>query len=324
MILDKDYFIIGFTRLLQGLIVFVSYRLMTHYLVAQEIGVYYLILSIIGLFSWLFINPVGVFMNRKIHAWFEKGQLGPKFSAFNLFLLASCFIAFVGTYLFQKFIVSEGYPLSLFLWIIPLTLFTQTWNNTIIPSLNMLGRRNIFIMLTLATQILTVILAVLFMIFLKKNAFYWIMGAVVAQGLLTVVAFIYFLKKIQRVSTPVISQAQVSGLKPLLRFCIPIFLTNISFWLLSQGYRPLVKSLVGLEYLGLLGLGFGFAASLATSFEYIIHQLYFPLVYKKMHLENKGERELFLQNFFQGVMPIYVQFMLFVVCAAPFIGAVFF
>jgi O-antigen/teichoic acid export membrane protein len=99
------FVIVGLGRLLQILINILILRVMTHYLSEKEIGSFFLIMSVITYFTLTIINPVGQYVNRKIHSWYENNNLLGHFILFHLFCLASAllslFIVFILKYYFN-------------------------------------------------------------------------------------------------------------------------------------------------------------------------------------------------------------------------------
>jgi len=64
-----------FGRFTQALIMLVAMRLITTILSADEMGNYYILQSIFNYAGLVFVNPVGMFINRRLFKWRESNQL---------------------------------------------------------------------------------------------------------------------------------------------------------------------------------------------------------------------------------------------------------
>ena len=74
--------VISLGRALQVGITLISVRMLTDILSKEEVGNLYLINSLAAFFGFTLINPIGMYVNRKMHAWVEE----------KVFLIISLFI----------------------------------------------------------------------------------------------------------------------------------------------------------------------------------------------------------------------------------------
>jgi O-antigen/teichoic acid export membrane protein len=89
----RDILLLTGGRLAQALLAIASLRLLTALLSPAQVGSVYLMLSFTSWFGLFLINPVGMFINRKIHGWHQKKALLKRFRVFNLYVLAVSLLA---------------------------------------------------------------------------------------------------------------------------------------------------------------------------------------------------------------------------------------
>ena len=230
-------------RLLQVIIMLVTIRISTKYLDANEIGNLYLIVSITSFFGLFFLNPIGQYINRKTHEWYESGQLLNSFYVYNLYILSVSIISIPIIYIFIYFGIAKSIgfiELSLF---IVLFIYFNTWNKTIIPTINMLGGRVMFVILTLFTQILSLLLAYVLILVYAPKGIFWFLGQTIGLGSVALVAFIYFVKNKQNNFNIEMANKfiNIKSLKNIFKYSAPlsvgcfIFMDTISILSLDSG-----------------------------------------------------------------------------------------
>ncbi|MDX4035710.1 hypothetical protein Q6A69_05160, partial [Aliarcobacter skirrowii] len=73
--INKELLVLIIGRVLQIIIALLSIKIATKYLEPIEMGNYYLIMSIVGLYGFFLINPVGQYINRNTHRWYEEKKI---------------------------------------------------------------------------------------------------------------------------------------------------------------------------------------------------------------------------------------------------------
>ncbi len=74
-------------RVLQIVLMFATLKIGTILLPPKEMAIVFMISTGVALVSALLINPVGMFMNRRVHAWHEAGNVGEYYKLFYICLL---------------------------------------------------------------------------------------------------------------------------------------------------------------------------------------------------------------------------------------------
>jgi O-antigen/teichoic acid export membrane protein len=106
--------------------------------------------------------------------------------------------------------------------------------------------------------------------------------------------------------------------KELFSFAVPILITNIFVWIMSQSFRFFLKGSVNDNLLGEMAFGLGLASALAVAIEYLFQQLLFPSFYSAL-LNAKEDREKSWNKLFAKSAPAYVCLVMYMGLLSPFI-----
>ncbi|MCG6202405.1 hypothetical protein, partial [Psychromonas antarctica] len=125
---NKDAVILGGGKFLQVAIALLSIKLLTSILSEQEVGQYYLLLTIIMLFDFSLLNPVGQYFGRHVIGWQYSGRLSVATNSLLFIrLLAILFSIFIAYLAYLQFDYNQYYDLSEFLLFIFMSLFSGTY-----------------------------------------------------------------------------------------------------------------------------------------------------------------------------------------------------
>ncbi len=303
-------------------IALVSVRVFTSLLSTGEVGNIYLINSLFGFFGLALINPVGMYINRKVHRWVEERSVLDRFSIFNIYLIFLA-ISSIGVILLLKrfWHVGATIQLPMLICFLMFSIYFTTWNQVIIPTLNLLNHRISFVLFTILTLIAGLAFSILLVSLMSATAVSWLSGQLAAQALITLFALAYFRKVVgRRVSSSeppeVITR---ENLMHVLHFVFPLGCTTFFIWLQSQSYRIIIEKTVGAEFLGMIGLGIGVASSIAVAAESLIQQLYLPAFYRDINTPDAEKRTAAWNAMAQLTIPIYISLTIMVSCLAPFL-----
>jgi len=282
-------------RIAQAALSLLALRIVTTMLSPEEMGRWSLLLAVTSFFALGFVNPVGMFINRRLHVWVETGKINQYIKYYATYLVGiSLFSAFM-LYVFNKFyVVVPGMPL---LWVVSLVvcaIIFATLNQTYTPSLNMLGFRGWFVLLTLGTVITGLFMSVLLAYFMGAEAELWQAGQLFGQVLMACVGGGIFLKlaRLQKKTDSSRTSMSMSFAKlaVVFTFCWPLAISVLLTWVQSQSYRFLIQDIIGLEALGLFVVGYGVSMSLIGVYESIISTYFMPMFYKRTATEEKHEQ----------------------------------
>ncbi|MDC0108293.1 hypothetical protein OAI35_01150 [Paracoccaceae bacterium] len=300
--------IIIFGRIAQALLALLSLRIMTSLLSPEEVGRWSLLIAVTSFFAFGLINPLGMFINRRLHEWVEEGRVNRYMSYYFVYLLAVSLLAAVmlyGVSLVYSFVPG----MSLF-WIIGLVMCSiifGTLNQTFIPSLNLLGYRGWFVLLMLATVGSSLLASVGIAFFLRAGAELWQVGQLIGQAGLAIIGAGLFFKVVikQKKRKPVGQELSLNykKVRVLFLFAWPLAIAVLLTWTQSQSYRFVGQNSIGLESLGLFVIGYGLSASLFGIFESVICTYFLPLFYKRISRGNKHEQALAWANYATVMLP---------------------
>lgn len=267
---------------MQFLIALIGTRLLTTLLPPDEVGRIALITAITAFFAMFLVNPVGMYINRHLHEWAEKGQIRLYFYLYWKYLLLVCAAAGSICYALNYFqLVSVHAKTFWLLTLICGSLFFSTINQTVIPSLNMLGHRKAFILLTLATLIAGLIAAFGLTRAAQATAEYWLLGLLSGQAIFGWLGMKILYTK--GVTSEIVSmEPHEYPFRQLWQYAWPVALAVGLGWVQMQGYRFILEKQVGLAVLGLYFAGYGLSASLLTAFELILTTYFQPMLYKRV------------------------------------------
>lgn len=292
-------------------------RVSTTLLIPAEYGKLSVVTAITALISLMLISPVGLFFNRGLHSWVLNKKLGCYLGYYWIYLfwiaIFSCF-AITATGLVSSLGVNIGY-----VWVWVLVgggLAFNTASATIISFLNLLGRRRLFVGLTISSLIAGFLFATLLVSYVNPSAEYWLLGVLIGQALFAAVGNNILLRVTKsKLSCDIgLTNARVMG---LFNYAWPASLALVFGWVQTQGFRFVVPDLLGLHYLGLFVAGYAISVGIVSGFESVLGAYFQPDFYKKVSLGQQAEREAAWANYASAMLPALVLLVLFIVALAP-------
>ncbi|MHA1409544.1 MAG: hypothetical protein ACTSQY_04370, partial [Candidatus Odinarchaeia archaeon] len=145
----SDIIVLTIGRVLMMLTSIVSIRIFTTLLSPREAGRLNILLAICGWFSLVMINPVGMYVNRKIIEWNRDGSVQKhivSLQKYFAFISALAFLVVVGL----NYLIGVGVkvnPLWIFIIVVGSILITGN-NLSFLSWLNLFGRRIWFVILS--------------------------------------------------------------------------------------------------------------------------------------------------------------------------------
>jgi O-antigen/teichoic acid export membrane protein len=276
----------------QFLLALAMMRVATTLLSPAEMGKVSLVLTTTAFFALFLVNPVGMFINRRLHAWQASGIARYYLTRYGAYLLLVALIAgaaLTGLYLsgWMTFGISLG-------WIVMLvcgSLIFNTINQTAIPSLNLLGDSRRFVWLSLLTISASFVFATVLATQVQANAQNWLLGLLLGQTLLALLGAKVLSEHLMGGTPAARSQSlQKHHFHALVRFAWPVALAAGLAWLQGQGYRYLVEKQLGLANLGLFVAGYGISAGIIAGFESVLTTYFQPRLYRDANVEHHPAR----------------------------------
>ena len=305
-----------FGRAAQFALLLIVMRVATTYLPPEEMGRLSLITAATAFFALFLVNPVGMFINRRFHAWDETGRARRYLKLHWVYLLGVCLVAALMLFVLNR-IHAFGFRFNTS-WLLVLvcgSLLFNTINQTAIPSLNMLELRGRFIILTLATIVCGLASAYALVISFAPSAEYWLLGLLVGQTLFAVIGVKVFFDKLRPESAP--EKLSKYHLQTLFHFAWPIAISVGFNWLQTQGYRFFVADSLGLAALGLFVAGYGISAGLMAAFESVLTTYFQPRFYKRVSTSTLEEQSLAWNRYAGSILPSLVLVTFALIALAP-------
>lgn len=307
-------------RIAQIILVIITMRVATTFLPPAEMARVFLISSAVAFYASILLNPVGMFMNRRLYSWNATGRIGYYYNYFWMYLLFVGLVASVSmAILVSTNLLVFHTDLGWLLFLIFSSTLISTANQMVIPGLNLLGYRTWFIYLTLATTAGSLVVASILVIIIKPSAEYWLMGLLIGQLLIAFVGRSIFYKHIK----PPIPKDEVAmgisknHLKLLWNFAWPILISAVLIWAQTQSYRFFMESSLGLVQVGLFVAGYGISAGIIAAFESIFTTYLQPIFYKHVSREDVIEQGKAWTNYASAILPSLLLVWFLTVASAP-------
>ena len=308
-------------RLVQFAIALASVKIMTTLLSPDDMGGVSLVGATISLFALILVNPVGMFINRRMHSWQRDGVIRPYLHAYAGYVAG---VALLSSAAVLGWTATAGGPLQRYSWgaaaLVGGSLLFGTLNQTLVPSLNMFGRARMFLVLTLSTLIAGLLLSVVSTRLWGPGAVQWLAGPVAAQLVLGVVAYFVFFDR-ERDARLLVAIPKDAVVR-LLHFSWPVAFAVGAGWLHMQGYRFLIAERFGMAELGLFAAGYGLAASLLSALEQVLVTWFQPAFYRGINNGDEACRELAWPRYASMTMPLALFGACVVVATAPELASV--
>jgi len=315
----KEILWVTMGRVAQFALLLITLRIATTYLSPAEMGKVSIVTATVAFFALFLINPVGMFINRRLHAWNSRGRVKAYTAYFWIYLLLVSMLAALVLVL----------VVSLNLWDIEITIYWLlllvcggivfgTVNQFSIPSLNMLGYRGWFTILTVATVASSLLVAVLFVQFVSMRAEYWLSGLLVGQLIVGFIGKRVLFEKLspdQSDDFPAVLNSE--KLNNLIHFAWPVAIAVGLGWIQSQGYRYVIQGRLGLDELGLFAAGFGISSGLISGFDAIFSTYFQPKFYEKISLGGEGAQSQAWVDYAKITIPALLLTSFLIVSVAP-------
>lgn len=317
-------------RAIQFLLALAMMRVATTLLSPEEMGKVSLVLTTIAFFALFLINPVGVFINRRLLVWQANGVARHYLIRYVGYLSLVALIAAIALPLIYKAeLTNFGISIGWLIVLICGSLLFNTANQTVLSSLNFLGEARSFVILSVATIAASFICATLLVEIVHPVAQYWLLGQLLGQTLLAAVGAKMLFACLERprplIATPAMSVRQI---RALAGFAWPVAIAAGLGWVQGQGYRYLLEGQLGLAPLGLFVAGYGISAGMISAFESVLTTYFQPRLYRDANAEHPAQREQAWQRYATAVVPSLLLTVALVVMLAPeltrlFLGAEF-
>jgi O-antigen/teichoic acid export membrane protein len=315
--MNKHLVVIAIGRLSQMIIMFVTYRVLSTVLSVPDMGVYYFLLSISSSFGLFFANPIGMYANRMLHPWRENGVMLKNLRTIIKSLFIGSLLTIPLLFAFKEKISLDHGSWLFIVGTLVLYIFSSTLNGTLVPSLNLMGLTNHFVIWTLLTNIIGLILSYVMVIYISPHPLNWLVGQGISFSIFGLIAYAILSSRIKDRQVENTDSSEVR-VRRVGKFALPIVVTNLAVWILAQSFRFFYKENINATILGELAFGLGLATSLSVAIEYLFQQIYFPDFYSKINSINE-DKGVVWNKLLNKLLPSYIYFTFFLIGLSPFL-----
>ena len=314
---DKDIFILFFGRVLQTFLSLVAIRVITTFFSTDQIGNYYLILSIGFFFSYILLNPIAMFFSRHLVGWRLSKQVFNAFFLFFSYILVSSLIAVIFSYFLYYILDYQAkFELAEFLVVICFVVIISTTHRNLLTGINILQSRLVFIVAMIITLSLSLLTSVSLIYFYDPKAINWFYGILFAEFITLPFILNYFLSGYKLSFSIILKKLTRSKVKNVVSFSAPIALTNIFLWGQLYLYRIIVDYKYSDDVLGIIGVALAISTAVFAAVENIIMQYYYPIFLGKIHNASSKTITKAWSDMASKIIPIYILTALFVISMA--------
>ncbi len=315
----KDLITLAVGKVLQVLIALVSIKILTEVLSTQEVGNYYLLLTVLTLFNFTFLNPLGQYYGRHLISWEKSNNLlNATIVLMALRILAIISALFFAYGVFIYFEYSKYYTLSEFLLFIFISLVAGTFL-VLLSAVNTLGDRIKFIGYLISCLFIGLVLSLIMVYFLDRSAISWLYGIAIAQLVFLVPVYRYLVQNNEFSLAKIKATFNKKYIKNVSYFMIPITITLFLQWGQNISYRFIIEAKYSIEILAFIVVGFSVSGAIFSAVEGLATQYFNPIYLKQITNASKEERANAWNELANYIIPIYVLLALFVVALAPYL-----
>ena len=306
-------------RAAQFLIALATLRVATTLLSPEEMGKVALVATTTAFFALFLINPVGMFINRRLHAWQVSGRGIGYLLRYAVYITVVAAIAAVGLPLFViAGLINFDMPTGWLIALVCSSVIFNTVNQTAIPCLNLLGDSRRFILLTVATLVASFVSAVTLVMTIQRSAEYWVLGIILGQALLALVGTRALFSRLGgNGRVPIHQPLHRLHLKALFAFSWPVAIAAGLGWVQAQGYRYLMVDNLGLTQVGLFVAGYGLSAGIIAAFESVVTTYFQPRLYRDASDASQQSQTKAWRRYAAAVIPSLVITVGLLIALAP-------
>jgi len=308
--LNRDFIIVVGGRLVTALIGLLAIRASTTFLSPEQFGQLALLIVVQTFCGLFLINPIGQYINRHTHVWWENGTLLSRLSRYGYYLVLVSLLGAVAMF-FVGINASIDFPLLASV-ILLLMILAGTWNATLVPMLNMLGFRAAAVWFAIITVLLGLVTSVALMQWFPV-AMGWFSGQVIGMFMGALMAFRFLYVKCEKSFSSVV----LIDKENILSYCVPLAIAAGLMWVQLSGYRLLVESYWGLAQLGFIVVGLMLAGQVWAIAESLAMQFLYPYFFKRISCEDLETGRQALSDLLNVLGPLYLLLAGVTVVLAP-------
>jgi len=317
-------FIIVFGRILIMITSIISIRLFTTFLSPAEIGRLNIFLAIYSWFALVLLNPVVMYVNRKIIEWNMIESVHKNLiSLFKYFIIVAMSAGF-GVVVLNHLIGIGIIASSIWIFIIIAgSILLTSLNVSVLGWLNLFRKRFLFVFFSVLTLWLGLGISIFFILRLFPKAEYWLLGQLLGNALILLLATVTLFRILKKSNAAISDNKEGFTLSAVFNFAWPLAIGTFLYWCHTQGYRFVFQKLVGLDTLGFFVVGFGLGSNLMLSFDTLFNQYYHPIFYSGIANNSDQQKTIAWNKYAHAFFPASIIVAVYVSLGGPLFAKVF-
>jgi O-antigen/teichoic acid export membrane protein len=317
----RDLLVLTLGKAFQVVLSLATLRLTTEILNEEQIGAYFILLTVVSLLAFGLFNPLGQYYGRHIIQWKQSQNLK---TATNVMLALrtisipfALIIAFMMFYLFnyQKYFNALEYGVFIFITLIALI------HGVLLNATNALINRYTFTKYSVLTLAVGLALSLLFTR-LSPTAMAWIYGLALTQITFSFILYRLIVKENHFSAKSLKYALSMKYIKGVFYYILPVTITLFLQWGQTASFRIIVEDLYTIEGLASIAVGMALSGSIFAALESLATQFYMPIYLKKITGATKRMRTQAWNELADIMIPIYVATALYVIVFAPYLAKV--
>ncbi len=315
----KDIITLAIGKVLQVIIALVSIKILTEVLSTQEVGNYYLLLTILTLFNFTFLNPLGQYYGRYLISWEKsKNLLNATVVLITLRIMAIIVAVFFAYAVFEYFEYIKYYTFFEFLLFIFIALLAGSYL-VLLSAVNTLGNRIKFIRYMVLTLAVGLVFSIIIINIIDKSAMAWLYGIALSQLLFSISIFKYLVQNNNFSMIKIKSILTKEYIRKVSYFIIPITITLFLQWGQNTSYRFIIEAKYSIEVLAYIGVGLAVSGAIFGAVESLATQYYNPIYLREITNASKKERTKAWNELANYMIPLYVLLTVYIISLSPYL-----
>tara|TARA_B100001939_G_C16938347_1_gene617141 strand:+ start:1407 stop:2828 length:1422 start_codon:yes stop_codon:yes gene_type:complete len=271
--LDNKLTSIIISKFTQIIHLLIGIKALTFILDPSSLGLYYIILTYIGFYNLVLLNPPSNYLFRNLYDYIRQFKLKEKFISYFIFSFIIALISFI-TLLIISF--SNLFVMNITLiFITSLYIFLDCISRNVLNYLLVTDDYKSYSIYSLILNLGGLLIA-LILLFNFKEILSWFIGLALFQLIICPI----LIKKLpkQKYNLKIDYHFNTQQIK----YIVPLFFANIFVWFQSQGFRFLIENNYDIKILGLISVGLFVSNGIFSTLESLMTQYFNPIIYKKM------------------------------------------
>ncbi len=251
--LDRKLLSYGLNVSLRSLFGIVTIKIITQIFNQKEVGLYYLILSIVQFYNLVFLNPFNSYYSRNIIDYYKANKLTQASFFLVLFYLGCGLLSILISFLtFNYFDLDIN--IYYFIIFIFLSIIISTVLRNLLQVLNSFDELKKYTLINIISIFSSLIFSLILIFYYEKKIISWLFGIILSESII-----LLFLSKYIRL--PVKSQLRFTKKRSIYFYFF--YTNNVNYtvlWIQSYSYRFVIKNQFLIENVAFATIGYSIAS----------------------------------------------------------------